>query len=90
MPQTSGHTTTKNDTDAASSREEKKKVLVPRKKLQSVPDLLSNGYEEASAAESTASKVAWMTFLLVMFYVSLEIFLRATKKGEGPGSESEL
>lgn len=57
--------------------ESKKKVVrVPRKKLQSVPDLLTNGDESSSSTESTVSKLLWMAFLVIMFYISFEIFLR--------------
>eukprot|EP00970_Alexandrium_tamarense_P004976 scaffold808_cov196-Alexandrium_tamarense.AAC.113 len=40
------------------------KVMVPRKKLQSVPDLLANGAKEE----------------VIMFYLSLEMFLNIVKK----------
>ena len=64
-----------------------KKVLVPRKKLQSVPDLLANGAnDESSEAESIYFKVAWMAFLLIMFYVSFEIFLKVAEKRQEGGS----
>ena len=54
----------------------KKKVLVPRKKLQSVPDLLANGDEDVDSSESIKSKIIWMIFLCIMFYLSFEMFLR--------------
>jgi len=57
------------------------KVMVPRKKLQSVPDLLANGAkEEVSSSESIIIKVLWMIFLVIMFYLSLEMFLNIVKK----------
>ena len=56
------------------------KVMVPRKKLQNVPDLLTNGDEDASSEESTKSKILWMTFLVIMFYLSFEVFIRLGSK----------
>jgi hypothetical protein len=56
--------------------ENKMKVRVPRKKPHSIPDLLARGPEEESSTESAKSKAIWMTFLLVMFYISFEIFNR--------------
>lgn len=71
---------------------EDKKALVPRKKLQSVPDLLTNGDEDVSAAESTTSKLMWMSFLILMFYLSFEAFLRLRRVAEDIDSakKSEL
>lgn len=57
--------------------EKPKKVMVPRKKLQSVPDLLANGPNgEESEAEPIFIKLLWIGFLLLMFYLSLEYFLK--------------
>ena len=68
-----------------------KKVLVPRKKLQSVPELLSKGDEDSSPAESLKSKVLWMTFLLLLFYISFDKFLRIHEVEQDKfGEESEL
>mmetsp|Transcript_4058 Transcript_4058/g.7226 ORF Transcript_4058/g.7226 Transcript_4058/m.7226 type:complete len:83 (-) Transcript_4058:98-346(-) len=76
----------------AGPSKEKTKVLVPRKKLQNVPDLLSNGAEESSASESMTSKLLWMTFLVMMFYISFELFLRMRRGEEttGSGGKSEF
>ena len=71
----------------------KKKKLVPRKKLQSVPELLSKGYEEDTATASLTSKLLWMIFLIVMFYLSLEMYMRlmkAKREGGGGGGSSEF
>ena len=80
-------TTTKQQTTMASSTttsskdEKKKPVLVPRKKLQNLPDLLANGDEESTSFESTTSKIIWMIFLMALFYLSFEIFIKVTKDG---------
>ena len=77
----------------AEANEPKKKVLVPRKKLQSVPELLSKGYEEDTATASLTSKLLWMIFLIVMFYLSLEMYMRlmkAKREGGGGGGSSEF
>ena len=66
-----------------------KKKMVPRKKLPSVGDLLVNGDEESTEMESLASKLGWMFFLCVLFYVSFEIFLRLRAESQ-EGSQSEL
>lgn len=70
----------------------KKKVLVPRKKLQSVPDLLVRGDEESNPADSLRSKILWLAFLVFMFYISLDMFLRTQKEVDGGDAtgESEL
>ena len=69
-------------TSTTSSKDEKKKpVLVPRKKLQNLPDLLANGDEESTSFESTTSKIIWMIFLMALFYLSFEIFIKVTKDG---------
>lgn len=71
------------------AKEPTRKKLVPRKKLQSVPELLSKGYEEDTATASLTSKLLWMIFLIVMFYLSLEMYLRLIKaKREGGGGGS--
>ncbi|KAL7540145.1 hypothetical protein ACHAXR_009892 [Thalassiosira sp. AJA248-18] len=80
-------------TKAQSKEGEEKKVRVPRKKLQTVPDLLSNGDDESSASESLISKLVWMGFLVVMFYISFEMYLslrRTTTDDTGVGSKSEF
>ena len=85
MPPASG-------SDTAAGAGATKPKLVPRKKLQSVPELLRQGPEEETEAESLASKISWLLFLLVLFYFSFEIFLRA-QRVEGPsgsGGQSEL
>lgn len=54
-----------------------KKVMVPRKKLQNVPDLLSRGPDGTeSEPEPIWVKLLWMSFLLFLFYLSLEYFLK--------------
>jgi hypothetical protein len=58
------------------AEEKKTKVMVPRKKRHDINDLLARGPEEESPAESARSKAAWMTFLLIMFYISFEVFNR--------------
>mmetsp|Transcript_21259 Transcript_21259/g.49919 ORF Transcript_21259/g.49919 Transcript_21259/m.49919 type:complete len:93 (-) Transcript_21259:2272-2550(-) len=56
---------------------------VKRKQLQSVPDLLSNGPDEGSSqTESLVMNAVWMLFLLIMFYLSLEVFLNIVKRRE--------
>ena len=87
--------TTKQLTTMASSTiskdEKKKPVLVPRKKLQNLPDLLANGDEESTTFESTTSKIIWMIFLMALFYLSFEIFIKVTKDGgfgDGGGRNS--
>lgn len=79
----------------SSPKKEKKVIMVPRKQLQSVPDLLMNGPKEASATQSMISKAIWMFFLVVMFYVSFELFMYAHRVDvdvdNGDGSkQSEL
>ena len=75
-------TTTMASSTKTSSKDEKKKpVLVPRKKLQNLPDLLANGDEESTSFESTTSKIIWMIFLMALFYLSFEIFIKVTKDG---------
>ncbi|KAL7548937.1 hypothetical protein ACHAWF_014506 [Thalassiosira exigua] len=79
-------------TKEAPKREgEKEKVMVPRKKLQSVPDLLASGDKDSPEGESESfvTKLLWMAFLLLLFYVSLELFLRVSGAREG-GASSEL
>ncbi len=74
-------------TPKSDSKEEKpKKVMVPRKQLPSVPDLLANGPTEES--ESIFLKIIWMVFLLIMFYLSLEVFLNIAKKRAAADRES--
>lgn len=50
------------------------KVRVPRKQLQRVDDLLARGYEGDSQAETAKEKFAWLFFIMVLFYISFEIF----------------
>ena len=89
---TKQQTTMASSTTSSSSKDEKKKpVLVPRKKLQNLPDLLANGDEESTSFESTTSKVIWMIFLMALFYLSFEIFIKFTKDrnfGDGGGRNS--
>lgn len=74
---------------ATKAKEEKKKpVLVPRKKLQTVPDLLANGAEGVPAEETTKEKMIWMAFVLILFFISFEIFLRIRRVD--PDAKSEL
>jgi len=73
----------------------KEKVMVARKRLQSVPDLLTNGDEDATATESTTSKLLWMAFLLLLFYLSFELLIRLgafgdKDEGGSGGSKAEL
>lgn len=100
--------------------EEEKVQMVPRRKLQSVPDLLANGvnekgennmrhfrvsycennshvriclsiYKDPSQPESWITKTLWMAFLLTLFYLSFELFLKFDKMSrEQKGSNSEL
>ena len=74
-------TTMASSTKTWSKDEKKKPVLVPRKKLQNLPDLLANGDEESTSFESTTSKIIWMIFLMALFYLSFEIFIKVTKDG---------
>jgi hypothetical protein len=77
---------------APAVEEKKTKVMVPRKKLQSVPDLLARGEEGQSTAESVVSKLLWMTFLVVSFFISFEIFNRmfGVPKSESGDYKSDL
>lgn len=50
------------------------KVRVPRKQLQRVDDLLARGYEGDSQAETAKEKFAWLFVIMVLFYISFEIF----------------
>jgi len=68
----------------------KEKVLVPRKKLQSVPDLLVQGDGGSTPAGSLKSKIFWMMFLMLMFYISLDLFLRKKGVRDDNSGESEL
>mmetsp|Transcript_3921 Transcript_3921/g.8644 ORF Transcript_3921/g.8644 Transcript_3921/m.8644 type:complete len:84 (-) Transcript_3921:140-391(-) len=79
-------------TKKQTTKNEQKDERVQRKQLQTVSDLLSNGDDESTQAESTMSKLLWMTFLVVMFYISLEIFLRLHRadEAEKAGGKSEL
>ena len=52
------------------------KKKVPRKKLQNVNELLAGGDEDSTWAESATSKIIWMTCLIIMFYLSFELFIR--------------
>jgi hypothetical protein len=77
---------------APAVEEKKKKVMVPRKKLQSVPDLLARGEEGQSTAESVTSKLLWLAFLVVLFFISFEIFNRTfgVPKSESGDFKSDL
>jgi hypothetical protein len=50
------------------------KVRVPRKQLQRVDDLLARGYEGDSQAETAKDKFIWLAIIMVLFYISFEIF----------------
>mmetsp|Transcript_9847 Transcript_9847/g.14891 ORF Transcript_9847/g.14891 Transcript_9847/m.14891 type:complete len:94 (+) Transcript_9847:137-418(+) len=76
-------------TTTTTDKKEKNVVMVPRKELQSVPDLLMNGPKEASPTESMISKAIWMFFLVVMFYVSFEIFMYAHRVDNGGGDDGQ-
>ena len=78
--------------NTAEPMKEKTKVLVPHKKLHNVPDLLSNRAVESSAAESMTSKLLWMTFLVIMFHILFELFLRMRRGEEtiGSGGKSDF
>ena len=76
--------------NTAEPMKEKTKVLVPHKKLHNVPDLLSNRAVESSAAESMTSKLLWMTFLVIMFHILFELFLRMRRGEETIGSGGKL
>lgn len=53
--------------------------------------LLTNGDEESTSFESTTSKIIWMIFLMALFYLSLEIFMKFTKDGSfGDGGKQEF
>lgn len=62
------------------------KVMVPRKKLQSVPDLLARGPDGTESEEEPIwIKILWIGFLLLLFYISFDYFLKnvdLTKKSE--------
>ncbi|KAL7514367.1 hypothetical protein ACHAXN_011548 [Cyclotella atomus] len=84
------------ETMAASKNEaddKAEKVMIPRRKLQSVPDLLANGTneEDPSTPESWVTKTLWMAFLLTLFYLSFELFLKLDKMSrEQNGGNNEL
>jgi hypothetical protein len=63
--------TTSAATDATKSST---KVRVPRKQLQRVDDLLARGYEGDSQAETAKDKFIWLAIIMVLFYISFEIF----------------
>ena len=68
-----------------------KKVMVPRKKLQNVPDLLSRGPDGSeSEPEPIWIKLVWISFLLLLFYLSFEYFLKNVHEREGDGMKSDL
>jgi hypothetical protein len=54
-----------------------KVVRVPRKQLQRVDDLLARGYEGDSQAETAKEKFVWLFVIMVLFYISFEIFNHA-------------
>mmetsp|Transcript_19292 Transcript_19292/g.31662 ORF Transcript_19292/g.31662 Transcript_19292/m.31662 type:complete len:93 (+) Transcript_19292:409-687(+) len=66
------------------------KVMVPRKKLQNVPDLLARGPDGTeSEPEPLWVKLLWMIFLLILFYLSLDYFLKNVYEPEGGGMNSQ-
>jgi ATP phosphoribosyltransferase len=65
-------TTAATVTDATKSSSTK--VRVPRKQLQRVDDLLARGYEGDSQAETAKDKFIWLAIIMVLFYISFEIF----------------
>ncbi len=67
------------------------KVMVPRKKLQNVPDLLSRGPDGSeSEPEPIWVKLLWISLLLLLFYLSLDYFLKNVHQREGGGMKSDL
>ena len=74
----------------ATTPSKEKKVLVPRKKLQNVPDLLANGDEDVDSSESIKSKIIWMIFLCIMFYLSFEMFLRFNTNDNNSNSNNVI
>jgi len=47
-------------------------------------------YEESTPAKSLKSKMLWMVFLIVLFYISFELFLRKRVVSDDNSSEIEL
>jgi hypothetical protein len=84
----------KGDKDKPQKGDESKpqKIMVPRKKLQNVPDLLSRGPDGTeSEPEPIWIKLLWIGFLLLMFYFSLEYFLNHVNEREsGMKSQGDL
>ena len=78
---------TKADKAQEGNESKPKKVMVPRKKLQNVPDLLARGPDGTeSEPEPIWVKLLWMSFLLLLFYLSFDYFL---KHIDGPGEASQ-
>ena len=78
---------TKSDKPQEGDESKPKKVMVPRKKLQNVPDLLARGPDGTeSEPEPIWVKLLWMSFLLLLFYLSFDYFL---KHIDGPGEDSQ-
>ena len=76
----------KGDKEKAQKDEETKpqKVMVPRRKLQNVPDLLTRGPDGTeSEPEPIWIKLLWIGFLLLLFYLSFEYFLNNVHQREG-------
>ena len=76
---------------ADKAEENPQKVMVPRKKLQNVPDLLSRGPDGSeSEPEPIWIKLVWISFLLLLFYLSFDYFLKNVHEREGGGMKSDL
>jgi hypothetical protein len=61
-------------TSADAATKSSTKVRVPRKQLQRVDDLLARGYEGDSQAETAKEKFIWLAIIMILFYISFEIF----------------
>jgi len=68
----------------------KEKVIIPRKKLQSVPALSVEGDEESTPLESLKSKMLWVMILILVFYISYDLFLRNKRVREDNSGDSDL
>eukprot|EP00577_Skeletonema_sp_RCC1716_P031040 CAMPEP_0113413430 /NCGR_PEP_ID=MMETSP0013_2-20120614/23426_1 /TAXON_ID=2843 ORGANISM="Skeletonema costatum, Strain 1716" /NCGR_SAMPLE_ID=MMETSP0013_2 /ASSEMBLY_ACC=CAM_ASM_000158 /LENGTH=88 /DNA_ID=CAMNT_0000300113 /DNA_START=202 /DNA_END=468 /DNA_ORIENTATION=- /assembly_acc=CAM_ASM_000158 len=77
----------KGKSDKPKEGEKPQKIMVPRRKLQNVPDLLSRGPDGTeSEPEPIWIKLVWISFLILLFYFSLEYFLKNVhERGEDGG-----